>query len=92
MAYTKKNKLMRILDVQEYFKKHYHQGMVIEYVYDKHIYPTFKISRTTFYKWLKIDAKNQLKELENENKGALKQISMDDIIGFAAKSNGHLPS
>jgi ATP-dependent Zn protease len=63
MAYTKENKLRQILDVQATFKEHYKKGMMVEYVYDEFVFPAHKISRTTFYKYMKRDAARELREL-----------------------------
>lgn len=83
MAYNKVNKLNRIIEVQKCFKQHYGPGMIIEHVYQNHIYPKFKISRTTFFEWIKTPAETLLKELEDgKGKAPLKQLSMvfDDKV------------
>lgn len=79
MAYNKKNKLTKTIEVQKHFKQHYVVGMTIEHVYKNHIFPTFHISRTTFYKYMNVAAEKELQKIvDNEqNKPVLKQIAME---------------
>lgn len=85
MAYNKVNKMKRIIEVQQCFKQHYKPGMIIEHVYRENIYPTFKISRTTFFEWMKTPAETLLKEIEEnvKTKAEARQIEM----GFAQETN-----
>lgn len=79
MAYTKENLLRRILDIQQTFRENYRQGMIIEHVFDEHVYPKYKISRATFYKYLKRDAATELREelgKINAKKKRLEQLEM----------------
>jgi hypothetical protein len=82
MAYSKENKFKRILSVQQCFKKHYSPGMTIEYIYNKYIYPEFKISRSTFFTYLNTPAESELKKIQDakaEGKPQAKQLSLDII-------------
>jgi len=91
MAYTKENKLRRIIDVQNHFKKCYRPGMNIEWIFYNEIYPVFKISRRSFYKWLKIPAENELNQLldDKQNKTSFKQIAMDFDSNDVKKNDGN---
>lgn len=45
----------------------YHaRGCTDKYIYQTHVYPTYKIGRTTFYNYLAIPAVKELKELEEK--------------------------
>jgi len=88
MAYTPENKLKRIQEVQEFFKAEYRPGMVMEYVFHQSVYPKFKISLRTFYSWLKVDVKTELKKLEDEKRNhKAQQISMDNFWGTSEADN-----
>lgn len=79
MAYSKQNKYNRIMDVQRTFREHYKPGMTIEHIYQQHIREQYRISRTTFFAWLKVDAAGELARLtekENERKARLAQLQM----------------
>ena len=77
MAYTRKYFLQRILDVQKivrekldepYTGKYQRNGRrTIVDIYRKDIKPIYRISYSTFYKWLSIPAAAELKKLENDN-------------------------
>lgn len=82
MAYTKKNKLMQILEVQQTFKEHYKKGMMISYVYDEFIYPKYKISRATFFKYMKRNAAGELRDHLEDLKGKKKWDQLE-LPGFA---------
>lgn len=79
MAYNRKNKLKLALKVKNHFKENYIVGMTIEFVYKNHIYPTFNISRSTFFKCMKVSAEKDLQKIldDEQNKPKLKQIAMD---------------
>lgn len=79
MGYNRKNKLKQTIKVQEHFKKHYLPGMTIEFVYKTHIFPTFNISRSTFFKYMNVSAAKELQKIleDEENKPKFKQIAMD---------------
>lgn len=79
MAYNKKNKLTKTIKVQQLFKQHYVVGMTIEHVYKTYIYPTFNISRATFFKYMNVPAEKELQQLLNDeqNKPNIKQIAME---------------
>jgi len=74
MAYDRKNRLLRIIDIQEIYKKHSknHQGGCTDkHIFENMIYPVYRISRTTFYEYLSTPAKKQLKECTDTKPGQL---------------------
>ena len=44
--------------------QHHTRGCTDKFIYQNHIYPTYKIGRTTFYNYLATPAVKELKELE----------------------------
>lgn len=42
-------------------------GVTNEKIWEKYVFPTYRIGRSTFYEYLTIPAKAKLRELENEN-------------------------
>lgn len=78
-GYNKRNKLLRIQDIQTKFKEVYKQGMVIEWVFNNHIKSQFRISRKTFYDAMKVNVKQELEKVKDvqQNKSKYKQATMD---------------
>lgn len=78
--YNRRNYLLRVRDVQNIYTEYHGRGYTDVYIYNTHIYPTFKISRTTFYSYLATPAERDLKELEEkfrrEKAAQAKQLSM----------------
>lgn len=64
MAYNKKNFLERVLTVQNITLEHKRCGVSQEWVYLNIIYPTYLISRTTYYSYLGCNAKAELKKIK----------------------------
>ena len=64
MAYNKKNKYKRIIEIQNITLQYQSQGVTKEFIYKHYIYPKFFISRDCFYEYLAINAKRDLKKLE----------------------------
>ena len=79
MAYTKENKLKRIIDIQAIFKEHFKNGTTIEWVYRNKIKDQFRISKRTFNNYLQTPAETQLKKLQSgqQIKAKYKQATMD---------------
>ena len=75
MAYNKKNKLKRILEVQhiviEMCGLNREKGVNKEWVYQHVIYPKFFISRRTFFSYLDTPAGMQLKKIEKQEQQQL---------------------
>lgn len=64
MAYNRKNLLERVLAIQTVTLEHKRRGVSQEWVYQNIIYPTYLISRTTYYSYLGCNAKAELKRIE----------------------------
>jgi hypothetical protein len=78
MAYTKRNRLMRIVDVQELYRKHsknFDGESDATWIYENVIFPKYRISRSLFYEFLKTPAAKLLKEMDEPNK---KQLALFD--------------
>lgn len=61
----RRNLLLRVIAVQEvYDKQKIHDGVTITWIYKTHIYPAFYISRSTFLKYLDMNAKKELRQIE----------------------------
>jgi hypothetical protein len=68
MAYNQKNRLKRIIDIQNLTLSEKEKGYSQEFIYQTIIKPQYLISRATFYSYLGTNAKRQLKQLTNEKK------------------------
>lgn len=64
MAYNRRNFLTRIAKVQEITLEHTHKGVNQEWIYANLVYPNYTISRRTYYNWLGVNARQELKKLE----------------------------
>lgn len=72
MAYTNRNKLERIADIQEIVKREQAKGIILKRIYRDFIKPKYHIAYSTYNNYLGIPAKNQLKKLnekDNECRG-----------------------
>jgi hypothetical protein len=67
MAYNRHNILKRIVDVQNLTIEHTSRGVTQIWVYEHIIYPRFLISLSTYYTYLSINAKNELKHEKERN-------------------------
>lgn len=65
MSYNRKNILQRMIDIQNLVLEHKARGVTQEWVYSNLVYPTYKISRRTFYDYLGTNAKAELKRMVN---------------------------
>lgn len=66
MAYNRINILNRMIDVQTIYRQHsknYDGGCTDKWIYENLIFPTYRISRATFYEYLGTNAKKELKDL-----------------------------
>lgn len=63
MAFNRRNKLQLIIDIQTVTLEHTRRGVTQKWVYDNLIYPTYRISRATYYGYLAVPAKRQLKDI-----------------------------
>ena len=67
MPYNKINYLQKVAAVNEIFIKYAAKGLSNEYIYNNYIKNVFFISRTTFYNYLSIPYKKELKQIETQN-------------------------
>ncbi len=58
MAYNHKNKLAKVKQVKEEYNKHSKLHLSQKHIYETYIYPKFKIARSTFFRYLKIDTRH----------------------------------
>lgn len=72
MAYNRKNLLRKIIEIQNTTLEHTEKGVTQEWVYKNLIFPHYLISRATYYNYLAIPAKAQLKKLTQAEKQQLK--------------------
>ncbi|AXG70457.1 hypothetical protein KORDIASMS9_02697 [Kordia sp. SMS9] len=68
MAYSKKNKYKRIIDIQEIVKQYQNEGLSNTKIFELHIEPIYRISKRTFDEYLGVPAQRELKKIiEQEN-------------------------
>lgn len=68
MAYNPKNRLERIIDIQNIVKKWQAVGLTNTKIFERHVYPVYRISKRTFDEYLGIPAERDLKRIkEAEN-------------------------
>jgi len=70
MAYNRYNFLSRVKEICEVYFKYNAQGVTTEYIYTEYIYPVYKISRATFFAYLKTPYYD---ELEKEEEAKMKR-------------------
>lgn len=61
------NHYTRVLAIQNIYQEYHTMGVTNEKIWEKYVFPTYRIGRSTFYEYLTIPAKAKLRELENEN-------------------------
>ena len=68
MAYNRKYHLQRVLKFQEYVQEvlEEHTGLPLTKVYSLYVKDRFDISYSTFTKWLGINPKREIKELDEK--------------------------
>lgn len=54
----------RILDIQATVLEHGRRGVTQQWVYQNIVQPKYRISRTTFYAYLGVNAKAEVKQIE----------------------------
>jgi len=72
MAYTRKNLLERIIDIQNIYLHYKDVGLTPTKIFTEHIKPTYRISRATYYNYLGTNAKKELKDLKQAEKAQQK--------------------
>lgn len=68
MAYNKKNRYRRIIDIQNITLQYQAQGVTNEFIFNNYVQPIYHISRDSFYEYLRTNAKLKLKQLEEAEK------------------------
>lgn len=59
-----RNRLLRILKIQEIYQEHkVHDGVRDTWIYKEKIYPLYFIAKSTFMKYLSLNAKRELSQL-----------------------------
>lgn len=64
MAWNNSNWLKKIVDIQNITLEYKDKGCTQEWIYKKLIKPTYNISRGTYYRYLAVAAKAELKKKE----------------------------
>lgn len=64
MAYNKLNYFKRVKQVQDVFLEHKKDGVTTAYVFNTYIKDRFHIGICTFYKYMAVNARKELKALE----------------------------
>lgn len=72
MGYNRRNILKRIIEIQEITLEHTRRGVSQKWVYEHVIYPRFYISSATYYNYLAVNAKAELRKLEEADVVQLK--------------------
>lgn len=74
MGYNRRNKLKRIIEVQNITLEHTKRGISQKWVYENVIYSRFYISPATYNNYLAVNAKAELRKLEEAE---AKQLKLD---------------
>lgn len=76
MAYNNNNLLVRMIEVQNITLEHTARGVKQEWVYVNVIFPQYRVSRGTYYRYLAYPAKAELRRRneghERKSKGQVK--------------------
>ena len=73
MAFSRKNMLFRVKDVNELYVEKAKIGLSTEFIFRTFIAPKFHISRSTLYEYLSIPYERQLKEIYQREKAEKEQ-------------------
>lgn len=73
MAFSRKNMLLRVKEVNELYVEKSKIGLSTEFIYRTFIEPRFHISRSTLYEYLAIPYERQLKEIFEREKADKEQ-------------------
>lgn len=72
MGYNRRNILKRIVEVQNITLEHTKRGSTQKWVYENIIYPRFLISIATYNNYLAVNAKAELKKMDEAETAQLK--------------------
>lgn len=73
MAFSRKNMLLRVKEVNELYIEKSKIGLSTEFIYRTFIAPRFHISRSTLYEYLAIPYERQLKEISQREQAEKEQ-------------------
>lgn len=73
MAFSRKNMLLRVKEVNELYVEKSKIGLSTEFIYRTFIAPRFHISRSTLYEYLAIPYERQLREIFEREKADKEQ-------------------
>lgn len=73
--YNRKNILRRILWVQNVTLEHTQKGVSQQWVYDNIVYPRISVSIRTYYSYLGVNAKAEMRKLQPEP--SVKTVQME---------------
>ena len=76
MAYSGKNRLQRIIDIQNITLEHLKKGVSQDFIFWQYIHPTYKISRRCYTNYMGINAKAELKKLLAKEEAAKQQLKL----------------
>lgn len=68
MAFSRKNLLLRVKEINELYIEKQRIGLSTEYIYRSFIAPRYHISRSTLYEYLTIPYAAQLREIERQER------------------------
>ena len=86
MAFSRKNFLLRVKEVNELYKEKQRIGLSTEYIYRTFIEPQYHISRSTLYDWLAIPYEKQLREIAEADATAIEWEKRQQTINFEEQS------
>ena len=73
MAFNKRNFLIKVLTIQEITMQHQNKGVTKTWIYENIIQKNYFISRVTFFNYLNINARKELRELGVDWETEIKQ-------------------
>jgi hypothetical protein len=66
MGYNRVNFLRRVIDIQNIYLRERERGATGEWVYRRMVAPVYHISKSTFQKYMSINAKKELHDIESK--------------------------
>lgn len=66
MSYNSKNRLLRIIEIQNLVLERKRKGITQLHVYETEVYPRYFISYATFNRYLAYPAKQELRNMEKK--------------------------
>lgn len=76
MAYNRRNILQRIIDIQNITLEHKANGATQEWIFMNKIFPVYKISKNTYYRYLATNAKRELKKIQEAAEADKNQLTI----------------